>query len=178
MQASMFSPSSIQGLAALEASLPQKVLHPQLRKPQVQPPKASSYSQRAQAAVQHDVEAVHHMLQAAKAATGTRGIGQVWPFPLDDGPASAAALTAAAAAASAAGGRGESSRPGVRSAGGRSGAGSLAAAAAAAAAAVGARRAGCGTKPSMAGRAAAGEDGQDVCQAPSTCAVVHTVHIM
>lgn len=132
----MFAPSSIAGLTELEASLPRNALKlTGQQKPAVQPQKLT-YKQRTEMAVHQDVETIHDLLQAAKEATGTRGIGKVWPCPLDDGPASAAALAAAAAAATAEG-YGSSSRHGMRSAGGKSGIGSLAAAAAAAAATTG-----------------------------------------
>lgn len=131
----MFVPNSIAALTELEASLPKKALKlsGQQQQQGQQHPSKLTYKQRIEAAVQQDVATIHDMLQAAKAATGTRGIGKVWPCPLDDTPAAAAALAAAAAAAA----DGTSSRHGLRSAGGKNGGSSLAAAAAAAAAVAG-----------------------------------------
>jgi hypothetical protein len=118
----------------LEGNLPRKSLKlPGHHKAASSAAHKHTYKQRVDAAVQQDVATIHDMLQAAKAETGTRGIGKVWPCPLEDGPASAAMLAAAAAAAAAEGNG--SSRHGLRSPGGKSGVGSLAAAAAAAAAA-------------------------------------------
>jgi hypothetical protein len=173
LTAAMFSPSSIASMNDLEASLPRRTLQPQLRKPQPQPTKAT-YSQRVQAAAQQDVETIHDMLQAAKAATGARGIGQAWPCPLDDGPAAAAALAAAAAVA-AAEGRGRGSRHGLRSAG----VGSLSAAAAAAAAAAGAS----GVRASVATRGA-GKPASGECErlqspaSPGVCALSADTAVM
>jgi hypothetical protein len=157
----MFAPNSIAGLTELEASLPKKALSLKASTQQQQQRATGqshklTYKQRQQAAAAQDVATIHDMLQAAKAATGTRGIGKVWPCPLDDGPASAAVLAAAAAAA-AAEGQGGSSRHGLRSAGARSGGASLAAAAAAAAAATG----GAPTRPSHSARAAAASAGEN-----------------
>jgi hypothetical protein len=156
----MFAPNSIAGLTELEASLPKKALNLKASTQQQQQratgqPHKLTYKQRQQAAAAQDVATIHDMLQAAKAATGTRGIGKVWPCPLDEGPASAAVLAAAAAAA-AAEGQG-SSRHGLRSAGARSGGASLAAAAAAAAAAA---TGGAPARPSHSARAAAARAGE------------------
>jgi hypothetical protein len=129
-----FVPNSIAAISELEARLFDKPgKSPGATQKQTGSPQKLTYKQRTQAAVQQDVETIHDLLEAAKAATGTRGIGKAWPCPLDEGPASAAALTAAAAAA-AAEGQG-ASRHGLRSQRqGRGQGGSLAAAAAAAAA--------------------------------------------
>lgn len=130
MHPAQFAPNSIAAITELEARLfdkPGKAKSPGVTQKQTGSPQKLTYKQRTQAAVQQDVETIHDLLEAAKAATGTRGIGKVWPCPLDEGPASAAALAAAAAAA-AAEGQG-SSRHGLRSQQGRGQGGSLAAAA-------------------------------------------------
>lgn len=152
----MFAPNSIAGLTELEASLPFKSLGGASQHKAAAQQRKPTYKQRAEAAVQQDVEAIHDMLQAAKASTGTRGIGKVWPCPLDDGPASAATLAAAAAAATASEGR-SSSRHALRSAGGMSSSGSLAAAAAAAAAATAGSVAGRSKQSAKSTTARAGE---------------------
>lgn len=145
---SQFAPNSIASLAELEASLPKKALKLSGQQRLSAQSQKLTYKQRTEAAKQQDVETIHDMLEAAKASTGTRGIGKVWPCPLDDGPASAAALAAAAAAAAT---EGQSmSRHGLRSQG-KSGIGSLAAAAAAAAAAT----PGASSRPAFSARSAA-----------------------
>eukprot|EP00879_Flechtneria_rotunda_P018415 GHRR01019318.1.p1 GENE.GHRR01019318.1~~GHRR01019318.1.p1 ORF type:complete len:620 (+),score=247.57 GHRR01019318.1:678-2537(+) len=72
-------PKTLAALQQLQASLPSNALEPKLLKPK--PPAKLSYSQRAEVAVQHDVETVSNMLQEAKLTHG-RGIGNVWPYPV------------------------------------------------------------------------------------------------
>lgn len=74
------APSSLAGLQELQASLPSRALQPKLHRPK--PPAKLNYSQRAEAAVQQDVETISNLLQSAK-ATQDRGVGQVWPYPID-----------------------------------------------------------------------------------------------
>ncbi|WIA14289.1 hypothetical protein OEZ85_002823 [Tetradesmus obliquus] len=74
------APSSLAGLQELQASLPSRALQPKLHRPK--PPAKLNYSQRAEAAVQQDVETISNLLQSAKATQG-RGVGQVWPYPID-----------------------------------------------------------------------------------------------
>ncbi|KAF6260038.1 solute carrier, TRAMD3 or PAT1-domain-containing protein [Scenedesmus sp. NREL 46B-D3] len=74
------APSSQAGLQELQASLPARALQPKLHRPK--PPAKLNYSQRAEAAVQQDVETISSLLQRAKAIHG-RGVGQVWPYPID-----------------------------------------------------------------------------------------------
>jgi hypothetical protein len=76
------APSSLAGLQELQASLPARALQPKLHRPK--PPAKLNYSQRAEAAVQQDVETISNLLQSAKATQG-RGVGQVWPYPIDHG---------------------------------------------------------------------------------------------
>jgi hypothetical protein len=91
------APSSLAGLQELQASLPACALQPKLHRPK--PPAKLNYSQRAEAAVQQDVETISNLLQSAKATQG-RGVGQVWPYPIDQ-----AALHGSCSSSSGIGGR-------------------------------------------------------------------------
>jgi hypothetical protein len=91
------APSSLAGLQGLQASLPARALQPKLHRPK--PPAKLNYSQRAEAAVQQDVETISNLLQSAKATQG-RGVGQVWPYPIEQ-----AALHGSCSSSSGVGGR-------------------------------------------------------------------------
>lgn len=85
LNADQFVPASITGLHDLQSSLPIRALEPKLNKPKV--PTKLNYTQRLEQAIQHDVEIVGNLLQTAKQTTG-RGVGQVWPYPVDEAAAS------------------------------------------------------------------------------------------
>lgn len=80
LDADTLVPATLSGLQELQASLPARALQPKLQKPK--PPAKLSYSQRVEAAVQHDVETISSLLETAVKSQG-RGIGQVWPYPVD-----------------------------------------------------------------------------------------------
>jgi hypothetical protein len=81
--ASRMMPNSLDGLRELADSLPASALAPRLWQ-QAQAPHAQvplTYAQRRQAAVRADVNSVHVALEEAKKTSG-RGVGAVWPFPI------------------------------------------------------------------------------------------------
>lgn len=131
VDAETLAPSTLAGLQELQSSLPARALQPSLHKPK--PPAKLSYSQRIQAAVEQDVETCMNLLETAKATQG-RGVGQVWPHPIDqaglDGSGklgsrrsggAAAMASGEGASAAAAAGKGSVSRPAAGAKAGRLG---------------------------------------------------------
>ena len=114
-----FTPANLAGVNNLAASLTPKLLNPTMKLGPAKPCRTSAtqgksggYKQREVAAIQADVEAVGRMLDSSKAERG-RGLGEVWPYPLDL-PCSPGGWGAAAAGAGAKGeraGRTQGSRP-------------------------------------------------------------------
>jgi hypothetical protein len=109
------------GVNSLAASLTPKLLNPTLKLGPAKPQRSASkgrsggFKQREAAAMQADVEAVGRMLDSSKAERG-RGLGEVWPYPLDL-PCSPGGWGAAVAASGAAQGTGPRGSHGRRPAG-------------------------------------------------------------
>ncbi|MEW5301113.1 MAG: hypothetical protein WDW36_003993 [Sanguina aurantia] len=77
-----YVPSTLAGVADLEAFLPARLLEPRITRVQApQHPAKLTYKQREDKGVQEDLCAISQMLDSAKASWG-RGIGECWPAPL------------------------------------------------------------------------------------------------
>ncbi|GIL83565.1 hypothetical protein Vretifemale_12354, partial [Volvox reticuliferus] len=76
-----YEPASLKGLLELEAFLPARLLNPKTTAPKR--PDRLDYSQRKEAAIQHDLKTINDLLDVSKATAG-RGFGDCWPAPLQE----------------------------------------------------------------------------------------------
>ncbi|GIL52182.1 hypothetical protein Vafri_8117, partial [Volvox africanus] len=76
-----YEPASLKGLLELEAFLPTRLLNPKMTAPKR--PDRLDYSQRKEAAIQHDLKTINDLLDMSKATAG-RGFGDCWPAPLQE----------------------------------------------------------------------------------------------